>query len=37
MGIFGFSEIFEFFLTEMESGTVDSDAPIGPVVAPWIV
>ena len=35
--IFGFLKIFEFFLAEMESGTVDSEATIGPVVAPWIV
>ena len=35
--IFGFSEIFEFFLAEMECVPVVLDATVGPVVAPWIV
>ena len=35
--ILGFSEIFEFSLTENRCVPVDSDATIGPVVAPWIV
>ena len=35
--IFGFSENFEFLLTEMKSRTVDSDDIIGPGVASWIV
>ena len=35
--IFGFSEIFEFFLAEMEALHHFLDATAGPVVAPWIV
>ena len=35
--IFGFSEIFEIFLMEMEGVPVVLDATVGPVVAPWIV
>ena len=34
--ILGFSEIFEFFLTEIEWLFIDPDATIGSVVAPWI-
>ena len=32
--IFGFLEIFGFLLAETERFTVDSEATIGPVVAP---
>ena len=35
--ILGFSEIFDFFLTEMEGVHHFLDATAGPVVAPWIV
>ena len=35
--IFGFSEIFEFSLTENRCESIESDATIGPVGAPWIV
>ena len=35
--ILGFWEIFEFLLAEMECVFIDSDAPVGPVPAPWIV
>ena len=30
-------EIFEFFLSENRCESIDSEATIGPVVAPWIV
>ena len=35
--ILGFSGIFEFCMTEIGWLSIDSDATIGPVVAPWIV
>ena len=35
--ILGFSEIFEFFLTEIEWLSIDSGATIGSGVATWIV
>ena len=35
--ILGFLEIFEFLLAENRCVPIDSDAPIGPVPAPWIV
>ena len=35
--ILGFLEIFEFLLAEMGCVPIDSDAPIGPIGAPWIV
>ena len=35
--ILGFLENFEFLLAGKEWLFIDSDAPIGPVVAPWIV